>query len=60
LKYPESAINRFHQLAAMKLPVRRMDLRIAAIILEHGGTLVTRNLRDFQQIPNLPLENWAV
>jgi len=59
LKYPESAINRFHQLAAMKLQVRRMDLRIAAIILEHGGTLVTRNLRDFQQIPGLPLENWA-
>ncbi len=44
----------------MKLQVRRMDLRIAAIILEHGGALVTRNLRDFQQIPNLPLENWAV
>ncbi len=37
-----------------------MDLRIAAITLEHGGVLVTRNVRDFQDIPGLAIENWAL
>ena len=32
----------------------------AAIALEHAGTVVTRNLRDFQRIPNLPVVDWAV
>jgi tRNA(fMet)-specific endonuclease VapC len=59
LLYPETAIARCDQLLAMKLGVRKTDLRIAAITLENAGTLVTRNLRDFQRIPNLAVENWA-
>jgi tRNA(fMet)-specific endonuclease VapC len=46
LSYTEGAISRFEQLAAMKLNLGRMDLRIAAVTLECGGVLVTRNLRD--------------
>jgi tRNA(fMet)-specific endonuclease VapC len=60
LLYPELAIARYEQLKAMKLQVRKMDLRIAAITLENGGILVTRNVRDFQRVPNLTVENWAV
>ena len=60
LSFTESAIARYDQLRTLKLKVRKMDLRIAAVVLENGGTLVTRNLRDFQQIPKLALENWAV
>ena len=59
LPYTEQAIARVEQLKAMRLNVRVMDLRIAAIALEHGGTVVTRNVRDFQRVPNLPVENWA-
>jgi tRNA(fMet)-specific endonuclease VapC len=44
----------------MKLNVGRMDLRIGAIALEHGATVVTRNLRDFRRIPNLTAEDWSV
>src|SRR5688572_4130904 len=45
LSYTEPAITRYDQLRAMKLQVRTMDLRIAAITLEQAATLVTRNLR---------------
>jgi tRNA(fMet)-specific endonuclease VapC len=60
LSFTESAIIRYQGLKSLKITISKADLRIAAITLENGGTLATRNLRDFQQIPNLPLENWAV
>jgi tRNA(fMet)-specific endonuclease VapC len=60
LSFTEPAITQYDRLATMKLNVRKMDLRIAAITLEHGGILVTRNLRDFQRVPNLIVEDWSV
>lgn len=60
LSFTEPAIARYEQLKTLKLGVGKMDLRIAAITLENGGILVTRNLRDFQRIPGLTIENWAV
>ncbi len=35
------------------------DLHIAAIVLAHNALLITRNLQDFQRIPNLRLEDWT-
>jgi predicted nucleic acid-binding protein len=32
-----------------------LDILIAATCLEHSLTIPTRNLKDFQQIPNLKL-----
>jgi tRNA(fMet)-specific endonuclease VapC len=60
LPLSEPALDRVEMLWKQKLGVRPMDLRIVAIALEHGATLVTRNLRDFQRVPNLSVENWAV
>ena len=34
------------------------DLRIASIALEHGFTLISGNIRHFQDIPRLKIENW--
>lgn len=34
----------------------KMDLRIAATVLAHGGILITRNQRDFDQAPGLSLQ----
>lgn len=34
------------------------DLRIAAICLAHDLTLVTGNVRHFERIPGMRLENW--
>lgn len=39
-------------------PVGDADLRIAAIALTHSLTVVTGNVRHFQRIPGLPVENW--
>ncbi len=59
LPFTVRAIGRYQQLIPMKMNVRRMDLRIAAIALEQGATLVTRNVRDFGRVPGLVLEDWS-
>ena len=37
-----------------------MDLKIAAIAIANQATLLTRNTKDFGQIPNLQIEDWTV
>jgi len=39
-------------------PRSEPDLRIAAIALQHGLTVVTGNVRHFADIPSLKVENW--
>jgi len=60
LLFTSAAIARYEQLLTLRLNVARNDLRIAAITLEHGGILVTRNLRDLRRVPNLLVEDWSV
>ena len=59
LSFPGPAIDRYDQLKAVRLNVGKNDLKIAAITLEFGGVLVTRNVRDFQRVPHLPLADWS-
>ena len=47
------------QLEQAGTPIGDNDLWIAAHALDLGRTLVTNNLREFQRIPTLKLENWA-
>ena len=59
LPYDESAIARVVRLKALRLNVGLMDLRIAAIALEHGAVVITRNQRDFDRVPGLDVEDWS-
>lgn len=57
--YDQVAMQRYEQLRKAKIKIGRMDLRIAATVLERGAILVTRNLRDFQKVPDLRIEDWS-
>ena len=39
-------------------PIGQADLQIGAIALSRGLTVVTGNVKHFQQIPELSVENW--
>jgi tRNA(fMet)-specific endonuclease VapC len=60
LSFSPASLARFDSLLTMKLNVGKDDLRIAAIALEAGGIVVTRNLRDFKRVPGLICEDWSV
>ena len=59
IPFSPNAVQRFHDLRKQHRRLGRMDLAIAAIALEFGATLVTRNLVDFEQIPGLQIEDWS-
>jgi tRNA(fMet)-specific endonuclease VapC len=59
LSFPKSTIDRYELLRRQVQNVGKNDLRIAAIAIENGATLVTRNLRDFSRVPGLAVEDWS-
>lgn len=59
LKFDEKAANAFEKLKRQKIRVGTMDLKIAAITISNNAILVSRNLSDFEQIPDLAVEDWT-
>jgi tRNA(fMet)-specific endonuclease VapC len=63
LEFDEAAYNRYNTLLAQNELLRKkrllQDMRIAAIALSVGATVVTRNRRDFELVPGLRLEDWT-
>ncbi len=47
-----------HDLERRGTPIGSMDMMIAAHALAENAVLVTNNLREFQRVPNLQVENW--
>lgn len=59
LDFDSDASNVYEGLRRQKIRIGTQDLRIAAIVLSMNGILVTRNRRDFGQVPGLLLEDWS-
>jgi tRNA(fMet)-specific endonuclease VapC len=64
LPFHADAAERFARLRAdlesAGTPLDDADLRIAAIALCHGLTVVTGNERHFRRVPGLAVENWLI
>lgn len=59
LEFDNAAAAEFERLQRLRLRVGTMDLKIAAIALAHQATVLTRNRKDFDQMPNLRVEDWT-
>lgn len=59
LSFSDEAQARFSELRRQCSRLQIMDLRIAAITLAAGATLLSRNLRDFSRVPGLRVEDWT-
>jgi len=59
LPFTRSSVELFLELRKVLRRVGKFDLAIAAIVLEFGGTVVTRNRQDFEQVPGLRIEDWS-
>ena len=55
--YHQNLILEHKILAKKKL---EKDMRIAAIALSVDGTIITRNHKDFSQVPGIKIEDWTI
>lgn len=59
LPFDQAAQAEMARLQHHKVRIGTLDLRIAAIALANGATLVSRNLKDFRKVPGLVVEDWT-
>ena len=58
--FDTAAAAEFNRLRRQRIRIGTMDLKIASTALANGALLLSANLRDFEQVPNLRVENWLV
>ncbi len=58
LAWDADAADRFVRYRTGGIRVGSLDLKIACIAMSHDATLLTRNVRDFAEVPGLRFENW--
>jgi tRNA(fMet)-specific endonuclease VapC len=51
LDFDQAAIEELKRLQKQRIRIGTMDLKIAAIALAQNATLLSRNLKDFSQVP---------
>lgn len=60
LDFDAAAAGIYEQLRRSRIRVGTMDLKIAAIAISVDATLLTRNKRDFANVPGLKVEDWTI
>jgi tRNA(fMet)-specific endonuclease VapC len=58
LPYDDAAQAVFRRLSSSRGSRGRSDLRIAAICIAQEIPLLTRNIRDFDDLPGIDLKSW--
>jgi len=56
--FDEPAAEHFDAFRKQGIRIGTMDLKIATIALANNATLLSANLRDFEQVPGLRVESW--
>jgi tRNA(fMet)-specific endonuclease VapC len=59
LPFTDHAESLFRQWRSQRIRVATHDLRIAAVCIDHGARLASRNRRDFDKVPGLEVEYWT-
>lgn len=57
LRFDQLAAKEFERPRAERVRIGTMDLKIAAIVVRHGATLLSANLQDFRQVPGLSVQD---
>jgi len=57
-RWSETAADEFKRLRKQRVRIGTQDLKIAAIAIANDALLLSANLRDFEQVPGLRVEDW--
>jgi len=60
LDFDQAAFDIYNELLKHKNRIGTQHLRIAAIALSLNSTVVTRNLKDFEKVPDLKIVDWSI
>lgn len=58
VRFDKTSAARFSGLPFGKIRVGTQDLKIASIALAQSAVVLTASSRDFEQVPDLRVENW--
>lgn len=59
LPFAENAAEIYKNLKSQKIRIGTMDLKIASIAISRKAILIFRNLKDFEEVPNLVVKDWT-
>lgn len=59
IDFDKNSAEIYKNLKSSKIRVGTMDLRIASIAIANNAILVSRNLKDFEQVPELSVQDWT-
>ena len=59
IDFEERASEIYRKLKSQRIRIGTMDLKIASIAIANNAILVSRNLKDFEQVPDLFVQDWT-